>query len=235
MYGKSAKYYDPIYSWKNYKRESDRLHSLIRRYKLVSGKHLLDVACGTGSHISYLKRWYKVEGLDVNREMLEQARRKHPGVKFYRKDMSHFHLDKQFDVITCLFSAIGFVKTKTKLRKTISTIADHLKAGGVALVEPWFSPSQWSGGRLSANFVNQTNLKVARISISERRGRLSVNDEHHLVGTSLGVEYFVERLELGLFTMEDYEDAFRRAKLRVRHDREGLMGRGLYIGVKPLG
>lgn len=167
--------------------------------------------------------------------MLKQAKRKHPDVKFYRKDMCSFHLGKEYDVVTCLFSAIGHVKTKTRLRETIARIGAHLKPGGVALVEPWFSPNQWSVGHLSANFVNQSHLKIARISISERRGSLSINDMHHLIGTPTKVEYFVERLESGLFTMEDYVDAFRRANLKVKHDREGLMGRGLYVGVKPLG
>lgn len=235
MYNRSAKYYDAIYSWKDYKGESKKLQALIRRYKTTPGNRLLDVACGTGNHISYLKHTYRVEGLDLDVEMLKQAKRKHPDVRFYRKDMSNFHLGKQYDVITCLFSAIGHVKTKTKLRETIARIAEHLKAGGVAFVEPWFSPSQWSVGRLSANFVNQPSLKIARIGTSERRGSLSVNDMHHLVGTPMGVEYFLERLESGLFTMEDHVDAFRRANLKVKHHQQGLMGRGLYIGVKPLG
>jgi hypothetical protein len=39
---------------------------------------------------------------------------------------------------------------------------------------------------------------------------------------------------MGLFTTEDYIDSLRNAGLRVKHDRNGLMGRGLYIGLKPL-
>jgi hypothetical protein len=38
---------------------------------------------------------------------------------------------------------------------------------------------------------------------------------------------------LGLFTSEEYLEAFRKTNLTVSHDPIGLDGRGLYIGLKP--
>ncbi|HEV2119103.1 MAG TPA: hypothetical protein VGS11_03195 [Candidatus Bathyarchaeia archaeon] len=70
------------------------------------------------------------------------------------------------------------------------------------------------------------------MNISERRGRLSVMDMHRLVATPRRVEHFVERLELGLFTQDEYFDAFRSAKLEAVYDLKGLMGRGLYMGTR---
>jgi SAM-dependent methyltransferase len=166
--------------------------------------------------------------------MLRQARRKNPDIIFYRGDMSNFQLGKKYDIITCLFSAIGFVKTRAKLRSSVACMADHLKPGGLLLLEPWFSPNQWKIGHLHGLFVNRPDLKLARMSISKRRGNLSFNDEHFLVATRKGVKHFVERLEMGLFTMEDYIDSLRNTGLRLKHYRNGLMGRGLYIGLKPL-
>jgi ubiquinone/menaquinone biosynthesis C-methylase UbiE len=233
LYGRSAVYYDNIYGFKNYRRESEKLHTFIERRKKAPGNTLLDVACGTGNHLMYLKRWYDVEGLDVNPAMLRQARKKHPGIIFRQGDMCKFHLANRFDVITCLFSAIGHVKTKTRMRQAVGRMARHLKPGGLLVLEPWITPDRWSVGYLSANFVDQPDLKLARLSVSKRRANLSVNDEHHLVASTKGIEYFVERLEMGLFTGDDYQDAFKDAGLGVSYDTEGLIGRGLYFGSKP--
>jgi hypothetical protein len=62
---------------------------------------------------------------------------------------------------------------------------------------------------------------------------LSVMDMHHLVATPAGVEYFVERHKMGLFTPEQSKSAFELAGLEVTHESdEGLSGRGLYVGVR---
>jgi len=58
---------------------------------------------------------------------------------------------------------------------------------------------------------------------------------HYLVGTADGVEHFTERHEMTLFSHEEYLTAFDVAGLRAAHDAEGLMGRGLYIGLRPAG
>jgi len=54
------------------------------------------------------------------------------------------------------------------------------------------------------------------------------------VGTPAGVSHFSEEHTLGLFTHENYLTAFRAAGLDVSFDSDGLTGRGLYIGRKPL-
>ena len=233
MYDRSAEFYDAIYSFKNYEKETAKLHELIQQHKRSPGNELLDVACGTGGHISYLKRNYSVEGLDNSPRMLRLARKKHPDVVFHRRDMTNFTLRKEFDVVTCLFSSVGHVKTRRRLDLAVRAMARHLKPGGVLVVESWPTPKQWQIGRLGANFVDEPNLKIARFGISKARGRLSVQDLHHLVATPNRIQHFVERLEMGLFTNDEYLDAFRQARLEVTHDEEGLMGRGLYLGIKP--
>jgi SAM-dependent methyltransferase len=230
LYDRSAEFYDAIYSFKDYEKEAARLHQLIQKHKRSTDNDLLEVACGTGGHIAYLKNNYSVEGLDLNPQMLRLARKKHPDVVLHRGDMVSFKLKKHFDAITCLFSAIGHLKTRRRLGLAVRNMSGHLKPGGVLIVEPWITPQQWRKGSVHANFVDQPELKIARMNISKTRGRLSVLDMHHLVATPNRVEHFVERLELGLFTHDEYLDAFRRVGLETSYDSEGLMGRGLYIG-----
>jgi hypothetical protein len=52
---------------------------------------------------------------------------------------------------------------------------------------------------------------------------------HYLVATADGIEHFVEHHELHLFTDDEMRTAFEAAGLRVEHDPEGLIGRGLWI------
>ena len=234
MFNKSAKFYNAIYAsmGKNHESEAKQAHNVIQQYKKSTGNTLLEVACGTGLHASVFRDFYQVEGLDLDIEMLGVARQNYPDIPFHQADMAEFDLGKGFDAITCLFSSIGYVKTKKRLEQAIQNMSRHLLPGGVLMVEPWFTTDQFTAGKVFALFVDQPDLKVSRMSTGEVDDRLSILIFHYMVGTSQGVEYFTERHELGLFTHEEYLEAFRKAELEVTHDPDGLDGRGLYIGLK---
>jgi hypothetical protein len=105
----------------------------------------------------------------------------------------------------------------------------------VVVVEPWFSPENFWVGKVTANFVDEPDLKIAWMYVSEREGRLSILNTHYLVARAEGVEHFTERHELGLFTHEEYREAFVQAGLEVHYDPTGLFGRGMYLGVAAAG
>lgn len=234
MFSKSAQYYDEIYAAvdKNYTAETAKAHQIIQSCKQSAGNSLLDVACGTGVHAGHFSEYYQVEGIDLDSEMLAAARKKHANIRFHQGDMLDFSLRRKFDAIVCLFSSIGYVKTKSSLHKAIKNMSKHLLPGGVLLVEPWFTPEQWHLGRTHVTQVDKPDLKIVRMSYSGQRGKISFIDFEYLVGTPKGIERITEIHELGLFTHEEYMDAFQRTKLSVRHDPEGLDGRGLYIGTR---
>ena len=191
---------------------------------------MLDVACGTGHHIEYLKEHFAVEGLDISEELLEIARQRNPDVLFHQADMIHFELGRRFDVVTCLFSSIGYVRTIENLRRAINCMAQHVMPGGVVFIEPWFTPDTWRPGTVHAQFIDEPEVKIARVNTSFAEGRLSYFDLHYLIGTPEGTEHFVERHELGLFEQGEMVAAFEETGLEVSYDKEGLTGRGLYIG-----
>ena len=120
MFSQTAKWYDKIYlSMKHYDAEIEKLLAIISGHRRSTGNRLLDVACGTGLHLSYLKEHFEVEGLDLNEEMLSIARQRNPRVVFHQADMTDFNLNRTFDIVTCLFSAIGYVKTLDKLTRAV--------------------------------------------------------------------------------------------------------------------
>ena len=230
MFSQTVQYYDKIYSFKDYQAEARDVITLVQEHLRSGGHRLLDVACGTGKHVEHLKQHFAVEGLDISEELLALARERCPGVTFHLGDMVDFQLGKRFDVVTCLFSSIGYVRTVENLERSIACMARHLLPGGLLLVEPWFTPGAWRPGTVHALFIDEPELKIARVNTSFARGRLSYFDLHYLIGTPEGTEHAVERHELGLFEQDEMLAAFQAAGLDVRYDEEGLTGRGLYVG-----
>jgi len=231
MYTKSARFYDSIYQFLDYKKAAQQIQTLIQQFN-SNAKTLLDIGCGTGKHLEYLRETYEVEGLDQSGKMLDIAKIRCPGVLFHQDDMVKFDLGHSFDVITCLFSSIGYVRTKENMYAAVSRMAYHLNPKGILIIEPWFSPENYWVGRLTANFVDQPDLKLAWMYVSDIQGLVSILDIHYLIGTPDGISQFTERHESGLFTHEEYQNAFRRMELDVEYNPEVLFNRGLYIGEK---
>jgi SAM-dependent methyltransferase len=234
MFTKSAKFYDALYHFKDYSGASEQLHSLIQR-SYPGAKDLLDVGCGTGKHIEHLRHHYRVEGLDLNPDLLEIARQRCPGVPFYEGNMVNFNLEHSFDVVTSLFSSIAYVKTLDNLERTVSCMSHHLRSRGLLIIEPWITPEKYWEGRLTANFVDQENLKIAWMYTSEIEDKVSVFNINYLVGTPEGISHFTECHEMGLFTHEEYVGALEKAGLQVDYDPNGFFGRGMYLGSKEFG
>ena len=234
MFLKSENYYDALYEalGKDYSKEAAKAHKIIQKYRRSGGVNLLDVACGTGSHAAFLAKYYKVEGVDLDPGMIALARKKHPKMRFFQGDMLDLNLNRRFDAITCLFSSIGYVKTKANLRKAVKAMARHLRDDGILMIEPWFYPEHWAIDHPRSLHADTQDLKITRMSAGGKKGNISTLDFHYLIGTVQGIEHFIEHHELGLFTHVDYMNSFRAAGLEVFHDKKGLDGRGLYIGRK---
>ena len=231
MFTKSAPYYDAIYAAKDYRAEAVKVRSLIEETIQRPARTLLDVACGTGKHLAEFQSWFEVEGIDLNEDLLALARARLPGIRFHVGDMADFDLGRSFDVVTCLFSAIGSMTDVERLNSAIASMSRHVAPGGLLIIEPWWSPGDWRlDGNPHAIFVDQPGLKLARMSISGREGNVAILHFHYLLGTPDGINAFTEPHRLGLFTTEEQLAAFRAVDLEVSHDPVGLTGRGVFIG-----
>jgi len=225
MFSKTAQYYDAIYSWKDYVVETSTIKEIIKEQGSSEGNSLLDVACGTGMHMQYLVEDFEVEGLDLDENLLALARSqvpgavfhlgdmvdfdlgkrfdRVPGAVFHLGDMVDFDLGKRFDAVICLFSSIGYVKSKAGLHRAISCMAKHLRTGGLLIVEPWLTPDNFITGSVHAMFIDEPELKIARMNTSSVKESISMLDMHYLIGTPDGTDHYVETHELGLFTVDE--------------------------------
>jgi ubiquinone/menaquinone biosynthesis C-methylase UbiE len=232
MFIDSAKIYDFIYSIKDYQKEALEVISMIRSRK-PQAKTILDVGCGTAEHHRHLKKEFLIDGLDINEEYIRAARTKNEAGSYYVMDMVDFHLSKKYDVILCLFSAIGYILTMDKVISMLKHINEHLIEGGLVIVEPWFTPDTWKTGKLHMLTYDKDDIKISRMNISETIGRLAVVNFHYLLGTpDNGVQHFEERHEFALFSQDEIQTAFEEAGFEVSYDEKGLIGRGMYFGTK---
>jgi SAM-dependent methyltransferase len=229
VFSRTAHLYDAIYSFKDYAAEAARLRELVD--ELVAGaRTLLDVACGTGQHLAELREWYEVEGVDLDPALLALARERLPGVPLHEGDMTTLHLGREFDVVTCLFSSIGYVRTREGLAAACAALARHVAPGGLLAIEPWLTPDSFIPHHVGAVFVDEPELKIARINAAGEPADPLVMEMHYLVGTPDGVEHVTERHEVGLFTREEYVGAVAATGLDAEWDEQGLIGRGLILG-----
>ena len=229
MFTDSAELYDAIYSFKDYVRECDRLRNLINA-SVPGTRTVLDVACGTGEHAKLLKEHYAIDGVDIKESYLRAARLKNPSGNSVRAYMMNFDLGRTYDVVTCLFSAIGIVKTFDRLEAAVTCMARHLRPSGALIIEPWFTPDQWHPTTPFLLVGEVEAGKVYRLSNSIKEGQLSILLHHYLRATPNNIEHYSASIALGLVTRDEMASAFEFAGMEARYDIEGLMGRGLYIG-----
>lgn len=236
LYGEFAKYYDLLYSKAiDHRKAASTVKSLIRRYKRSGGIELLDVGCGTGKDLLYLKDRFRCTGLDVSDAMLKVARKDVKGVKLLKADMQTFRLGRKFDVIISLGSVIGYAKTYANLEKVIRRISMHLKPGGVTVIEPWIEKKDFAPGYTSIDTYDSKDLKIARLAYSRVKGDTSIVEFGFLIAEkSKGMRYISDRAVDGLFEDSKMVAMMRRNGIdaKIINGIKGAYRSRYIVGVK---
>jgi SAM-dependent methyltransferase len=207
---------------------ADRIRRLCPR-----AQSLLDVGCGTGAHLeTFQTDFARVEGLDRSSAMLDLAARRLSGVRLHEADMREFALRREFDAVTCLCAAMGFLESADDLRAAARCIATHLKRGGVVAVEPWWLPERFVDGYVGSDLVRDGGRVLARVSHTRRVGQTAHMEVRWLVGEPDGLLEFGFTDILTLFTREQYQQAFAAVGCDLEYEGGWLTGRGLFVGVR---
>jgi SAM-dependent methyltransferase len=225
-----ARIYDDLYAGrgKDYAAESARVATEITEHK-PDATSLLDVGCGTGKHLHYLRRRFgDVAGVEPAPAMRAIASARLDGIRIHDGDLDTLDIGRTYDAVTCMFSVIGYASS---LATAIGRMAAHVNPGGVLVIEPWLFPDRYAVGHIGSDFTRNDRRAIFRMSHSGLDGSLSVLTMNYLVGTPEGVQHFADVHRLALHTRAEYERAFTAAGCTVDY-LSPAFGRGLFVGVR---
>lgn len=230
----AAEMYDLLYQdRKDYAAEAELVTGLVRARR-PRADSLLDVACGTGLHLQAFARHFgRVEGVDLSEPMLATAARRLPDVPLHVGDMRALALGRDFDAVVCLFSSIGYLRTGADLDLAVRSMAEHLRPGGVLVVEPWYFPETFLEGHVSGHALTRDNRTITRVSRSTRQGDQTRMELHYVLADAERVRHHSEIDLLTLFGPEQYEAAYDRAGLKAEYLAAEGSGPGFFVGVRP--
>ncbi|MAG26621.1 hypothetical protein CMI47_13860 [Candidatus Pacearchaeota archaeon] len=131
--GKIVKYYDDIYNKKDYVTESEFIETKSNINKL------LDVGCGTGTHLESLYKSGRIfYGIDLSEEMIELANDKfkdNDDVSCIHSDIVNFKEDNDFDTIISMFNVVNHILDLEELDKYFKFISKLLLDGGTFIFD----------------------------------------------------------------------------------------------------
>ncbi len=105
----------------------------------VTGKNILELACGTGRlTIPLAEAGYSVTGVDLSRDMLSilderlnnKSRRVRERIDILNSDMRTFSIDKRFNLVILPVTSICLLENNSDVVQMLNSVYDHLVDGG---------------------------------------------------------------------------------------------------------
>jgi SAM-dependent methyltransferase len=130
------------------------LRDLLRQHP-VTGRSMLDLACGTGTlALMMAERGWQVLGIDRSAAMLAEAERKAAAlaepvdVRFQQGDMRDFVLAAPVDLVTCCYDTLNYLLDEQDLQRCFRAVSQALVPGGLFcfdLATAYFLEHYWQG------------------------------------------------------------------------------------------
>ena len=165
LYTNFAHVYDDIYY--DHEKYNNEINFILQNSGMESsGARVLDVGCGTGTHISMLIQYgCVVTGLDLNRAMLKQAEIKCPQATFLRADMRTLNLGTTFDLVMCMFGAINYLENRRDLMRALVNFYRHIRPGGNLVIE-----TRWTKNLPESSWIEHVGPAIVSKWWGKQRG-----------------------------------------------------------------
>jgi SAM-dependent methyltransferase len=173
---------------------------------------LLDACCGQGRHMQvWRERGFDVLGFDLSKDLLKEA-----GNAVVRADQRSWPFaDDSLDLVTVMFSSVGYFEDDTENCKIFEEMSRCLKPGGrflVDTVQPLF---------VRNNLVAESEKELAEGKLVEKRRS---SDTHVFKEVKWYGDHGLKEYEesLRLFDKFDYQKIFSRCSLNFDSSHNGF-------------
>jgi SAM-dependent methyltransferase len=178
---------------------------------------LLELGSGGGCMASHYKRHVLATLVDLSPAMLALSRSLNPECEHLQGDMRSVRLGRQFDAVF-VHDAISYLTTLDEVRRTVLTVREHCRPGGVAVLAPDyvrenFLESTRCGGQdgagRSLRYLEWTRDSDPVDGTYETDFVYALRED----GAPLRIEHETHRQ--GLFSREDWLRLLRQAGFRA--------------------
>ncbi len=204
--------YIRIYAHRSPEEAHRNIQNLLKRITIRSDSRCLDLCCGFGRHLEFLRDLgHAVWGCDLSLDLLRYASvQAKPYV--LQADMRQLpYATSSFDFVFSFFTSFGYFEDDAENARVIDEIARVLKPGGGLLMD-FLNPS-W----VRAHLVPRDEQKLPEFQVRQERwideGSSTVNKKLTVMEDGDYRQYF-ERVKL--YMQEDFERFFDRAGINVR-------------------
>jgi cyclopropane fatty-acyl-phospholipid synthase-like methyltransferase len=153
---------------------------------MQAGDRVLDLCCGNGLLTKYIaEKGFDITGVDLSEQLLEEARRSGPGIRFIAQDVSKLSLNEKFDKIYLAFS-FQYFDTFEKGRKALEAMVAHTHPGGCIVLTDVPDQARWS--IFYDTFIKKLFYYKQKLTGKVRMGKFWSEKELGTICNSLGVK-----------------------------------------------
>jgi len=223
LYENLAEFYDLLYDYRDYDSESG---FLVESFGGLEIPRLLDIGCGTGSHLAALRRILssaRLVGIDLSEDMLNVARRKNLRARLERADMRDFNLGEEFDLAYCFSSSLQYNLFSDDLERTFDAIRKHIPSG-LFVFDLAYCQERWMEGYTNITTGSNEDVQVAELFTSHSKGGFaSLNSLYLVKNNKTGkLDMQVDSHTIRLWSLTEIEDFLKRKGFDYELNQESV-------------
>ena len=133
----NSPYYHLLYKNRDEKEAELFIDNLVDHLQISKKSKVLDIACGKGRHSTYFNtKGMDVVGIDLSPNSINIAKKnENKSLQFVVHDMRKVFKRNNFDLVTNLFTSLGYFENDEDEQKAINAMATNLKQGGVLIID----------------------------------------------------------------------------------------------------